>query len=338
MANFNVSDGPDIVGTAAGDYFDMTASTGPGIGMDTVSCGDGDDRVFVDLSIGFAKNGYSIDGGTGIDTLEVYATNPAHYVGVDLESGLNWLSFGTMFTISGVENVLGSPVSEVFLGTSAANMLRGGGSGDNLDGRGGADTFDYRDSTAGVTVDLAASTASGGFAEGDTIAGFERIWGSGHADELSGDDGRNGIRAGDGGDALAGAGGADILHGMAGADTLDGGSGGDRLSGGRGADVFVYGDTADSRVWKHRDTITDFVSGVDRIDLSAIDTDAAAAGDQGFRFLGDRGGFASLSTALRYAATDDGATLLADLDGDRKIDFAIDLAGVTSLTADDFIL
>ena len=45
-----------------------------------------------------------------------------------------------------------------------------------------------------------------------------------------------------------------------------GGSGGDQLSGGTGKDIFVYTDVGDS-LSAAFDTITDFTSGTDRIDL-----------------------------------------------------------------------
>jgi Ca2+-binding RTX toxin-like protein len=51
---------------------------------------------------------------------------------------------------------------------------------------------------------------------------------------------------------------------MDGADTLTGGHGNDRLAGGLGYDKFVFA-TGDGR-----DTITDFTSGFDTIDLSDV--------------------------------------------------------------------
>ncbi|MFT3973841.1 MAG: hypothetical protein QM699_10450 [Amaricoccus sp.] len=123
---------------------------------------------------------------------------------------------------------------------------------------------------------------------------------------------------------------------MDGADTLAGGAGGDKMFGGADDDTFVYADATDSRVWTQRDTIADFQSG-DTIDLSAIDTDAGTTEDQAFHFLGDRGAFDGLAGALRYDVTAHGVTVLADVDGDRTIDFAIDVTGVNSLGAGDFV-
>ena len=61
---------------------------------------------------------------------------------------------------------------------------------------------------------------------------------------------------------------ANVLTGNAGNDTLMGREGKDFLSGGAGADRFVFTDLS-------KDTILDFDSGVDKIDLSAFNIDAS---------------------------------------------------------------
>ena len=77
------------------------------------------------------------------------------------------------------------------------------------------------------------------------------------------------VFGGDGPDSLFGSGGADILNGEAGADVIHGGAGADQLSGGADADIFVYDRIGDSTAAAF-DTIAGFVSGIDRIDLSAL--------------------------------------------------------------------
>jgi hypothetical protein len=78
-----------------------------------------------------------------------------------------------------------------------------------------------------------------------------------------------------------------------------------------------------------------FVSGQDVIDLSGIDTDAGAGGDQTFAWAG-AGNVAAAFTGrkgeLRFA---DGI-LQGDLDGDGRADFEIGIAG--ALAAGDVIL
>ncbi|WP_295524638.1 FG-GAP-like repeat-containing protein [Novosphingobium sp. Chol11] len=70
---------------------------------------------------------------------------------------------------------------------------------------------------------------------------------------------------GNGDDTVNGSGGDDTLVGGAGSDTLNGGAGFDRLIGGSGSDVFAY-----TVRQFDADVITDFVQGVDRINLVAL--------------------------------------------------------------------
>ncbi len=69
----------------------------------------------------------------------------------------------------------------------------------------------------------------------------------------------------------------DILVGEAGADTLTGGAGADTLTGGTGADVFRYLATSDSTA-AASDTIMDFQSGTDRINLTALNATSISVG------------------------------------------------------------
>lgn len=65
--------------------------------------------------------------------------------------------------------------------------------------------------------------------------------------------------------AITGGAGRDTLTGTAGDDVITGAEGADTLTGGAGADTFVYRSLRDGV-----DTVTDFVPGTDRIDLSAL--------------------------------------------------------------------
>ena len=112
-------------------------------------------------------------------------------------------------------------------GSSGDDTLQGGTGGDSLDGGLGTDTASYLNSSAGVTVDLAAGTGSGGDAQGDTLVGIENLTGSGYDDSLTGDSNANTLDGGAGNDTLDGGAGDDTLLGGAGADSLDGGAGTD---------------------------------------------------------------------------------------------------------------
>jgi len=143
-------------------------------------------------------------------------------------------------------------------------------------------------------------------------------------------------------DVLMGFAGADDLRGGGGDDLLVGGAGQDRLSGGTGRDVFVFNAVADSaNAALRRDLITDFKHNIDTIDLSSIDANAALAGDQAFQFLGT-GAFSRHAgeIVVRHTTTPTGeiTRVLADLNGDGRAEFTLDLTGNITLTAGDFLL
>ncbi len=107
-------------------------------------------------------------------------------------------------------------------------------------------------------------------------------------DRLAGGSGNDVLRGGIGNDRLVGGDGADVLEGGTGNDILIGGLGRDVLTGGFGSDVFRFLSTDDlpaphSPIGPEK--ITDFSQAQgDRIDLSAIDADVTAPGNQPFLF------------------------------------------------------
>ena len=121
-----------------------------------------------------------------------------------------------------------------------------------LDGGPGSDTASYSSALAGVTVSLAESGPQETFGAGvDWLQNIENLAGSSFNDTLTGDANPNTITGG------------------AGNDTLSGNGGGDTLTGGAGNDTFKYATVADSQAGAF-DTITDFLPGDDKIDLSAL--------------------------------------------------------------------
>jgi Ca2+-binding RTX toxin-like protein len=98
-------------------------------------------------------------------------------------------------------------------------------------------------------------------------AGDDDIDGGAGNDYLFGDSGADTIDGGEGADVILGGSGADTLTGGAGADLIRGGSGADTIEGGEGADTFVFGPGHGS------DTITDFDTDEDTINLSAFGAD-----------------------------------------------------------------
>ena len=122
--------------------------------------------------------------------------------------------------------------------------------------------------------------------------GDDLLIGAEGGDFLYGGDGNDEVRGGGGGDVVAGeagrdrllgGGGDDWLEGYAGNDRLDGGNGDDNLKGGDGRDVMTGGGGEDLFFFLFatesgasaaaRDTITDFVSGIDQVDVSNFASD-----------------------------------------------------------------
>ena len=156
-------------------------------------------------------------------------------------------------------------------------------------------------------------------------------------DVLSGTSGNDDLSGGEGADSLSGKGGNDVLDGGTGNDTLTGGAGTDLLTGGDGADTFVY-----ATIWEstsgtlYHDSIMDFTSGSDLINLSAIDANPVLAGNQAFAFIGSDP-FGGSAGELRYDSTT--GLVLADVNGDGITDLEIFLSGApATVVAADFIL
>jgi serralysin len=135
---------------------------------------------------------------------------------------------------AGDDTVTGGGGPDVLHGEAGGDTITGGTDGDELWGGSGADVMDgaggndwarYDDSSAGVTVDLAAGTGSGGDAQGDRLANIEFLWGSAFADTLTGDAGVNIIRGGAGDDVIRAGGANDIMEGHGGADIFIFGAG-----------------------------------------------------------------------------------------------------------------
>ncbi len=160
----------------------------------------------------------------------------------------------------------GNGLNNVISGTSAANRLDGGGGADKMAGGGGNDTYvvddagDYVKERSGGgtdTVEASANYHITDHVENLILTGAvaTRAVGNSLDNAITG----NGI-----GNVLDGRGGADVIDGGGGDDSLYGREGNDTLTGGSGADKFVF----DSALGAGNvDSITDFATGVDRIQL-----------------------------------------------------------------------
>lgn len=215
------------------DFGIMAANTSETLtgtaGSDTLDGGDGNDTL-----IGGAGADRLI-GGSGIDTADY--SNAGAAVFVDLTAGAGYTGDAAGDSLSGIENLTGSIYNDLLYGGPNGSVILGGDGNDRLLGRAGADTLDggngvdevnYYYSNAGVNVNLATLTASGGHATGDVLISVENLVGSATmADVLIGQSLNNLIYAYGGDDSVVGGDGNDTLNGGAGADTLDGGNGSD---------------------------------------------------------------------------------------------------------------
>lgn len=124
------------------------------------------------------------------------------------------------------------------------------------------------------------------------------------------------------------------LNGLGGNDTITGNSGKDYLTGGTGADIFKYLRTTDSRPGSNaRDLITDYSSAQrDRIDLRQIDASSRASGNQSFRWRSAQR-FSGFAGELRYSS----GVIQADINGDKRVDFEIQLSAAPRLSSTSFI-
>ncbi|MES2844203.1 MAG: M10 family metallopeptidase C-terminal domain-containing protein [Pseudomonadota bacterium] len=334
-----------------------------GLGHDKLNGGDGDDTLSLD-----AGNNI-LDGGAGLDWVRVFGSGAAT---IDLAvSTAQDTGYGSA-RLQNIENAWGGSGADTLSGTEGANTLygesghdvlqgrggndrlKGGGGDDALDGglgndqlvgEEGNDTFimDAGDDTmdggegidwlrvtgsAAATIDLAKTTAQATGYGSDIILGIDNVVGGWGADKLYGDGGAN---------ILLGNAGNDLLQGRAGADTLVGGVGQDKLYGGAGdsdCDVFVFVSKDESAVGTKRDTIYDFVSGIDDIDLSGIDANSRTSGDDVFEFSGTT----TQAHSVWYTAGRGEVIVRGDVNGDGRVDFEIRVVGVSALTAGDFWL
>ncbi len=207
----------------------------------------------------------NIDGGVGVDTLDLSAVVTAgQEVSVDLQID-SWTGSGATRTLNNIEIVRGTQLGDTFRGNVNSEFFGNGGndtiifgSGDgtpDYHGDSGTDTADFSlFPSINFYVDLDAggyifhATAPGAFS-GD-LTGFENYEGGGGIDILIGNasnnifDGNNGndeAFGGLGSDTLRGDEGSDNLRGEAGADVLSGGDGNDIVNGGDGEDLMFGG-------------------------------------------------------------------------------------------------
>ncbi|WOH68172.1 M10 family metallopeptidase C-terminal domain-containing protein [Bradyrhizobium sp. BWA-3-5] len=215
----------------------------------------------------------------------------------------------------------------------------------------GVDTYDLSNYTTAVTINLNPGASSitsstqlaylgnGHYAAGNIYNAYlfngdvrsyieNAIGGSGN-DTIIG----NAIA-----NTLNGGGGSDTLNGGDGNDRLIGGPGIDNLTGGSGADTFVFASGETSAASGQHDRITDFVSGLDHIDLRGIDAISGTGAYDLFNFIG-ASAFNGSAGQLNYFYNSalGVTTLQGDTNGDGIADFAIDITGNLTISRSDLI-
>jgi Ca2+-binding RTX toxin-like protein len=130
-------------------------------------------------------------------------------------------------------------------------------------------------------------------------------------------------------DTLKGGGRNDLIHGFHGADTL---------AGNGGSDTFRFDSIADSNS-ANMDHVLDFTPGTDKIDVSRIDANMLAAGNEAFSWIGSSA-FSGAAGQLRAFEQNGAWFVEGDVDGDGAADLVIQLTlqGQTTLGAGDFFL
>uniref|UniRef100_UPI002FC5C58E M10 family metallopeptidase C-terminal domain-containing protein n=1 Tax=Devosia sp. TaxID=1871048 RepID=UPI002FC5C58E len=263
----------------------------------------------------------------------------------------------TYYGLAGNDTISGGGGNDVIYGGEGNDTAGGGGGNDTFmatlndgndryTGNAGVDVYDLSLTTAAATVNLTAGTASSSQTGSDTLNTIENIIGSAGNDVITGSSGANMLNGGDGDDVLLGVGGVDTLIGGAGNDRITGGAGRDVMTGGPGDDTFYFNLVSETgKTATSRDIITDLTPGADVMDFSAIDANTLMPGDNAFTFLATQGAaFTGVRGELRWLQEDPAGTasdktiVLGDMNGDRVVDFQVELTGLITLTSDDFIL
>lgn len=213
-----------VEGTDLGDVFRFDFATNS---TDVRALG-GDDLVSFDF---FAPLGDAVlDGGTGVDTLDLSGVIESSIsLGASI-AGPSYLNFEIVRTSFGDDAIIGTEAAETF--------VEGGGS-DSYDGGDGRDEVIYS-GVSDLVVDLGAGTATHTGGE-DTLTSIEVVTGSSNIDRMTGSNVRDTFFGLAGADRLEGGAGNDVLYGGAGNDILAGGDQNDILQGGAGSDILNGG-------------------------------------------------------------------------------------------------
>jgi Ca2+-binding RTX toxin-like protein len=349
----NLTSGKASGGTAEGDTFVSIENVSGSAYDDTIS---GDNKVNQlhggdgsDVLAGRA-GGDRLDGGAGLDYAN-YA-HSAEAVSVNLFNGSVSGGDAAGDTFVSIEGLLGSDFDDHLYGNDERNIIVGNGGDDTLKGYGGDDwlqgdagadlmlggagddCYDVQDPTDQVHewgdsgMDWVFSSVS--YALPDNVE-LLHLRDEGGAINATG----NGLN-----NSIAGNDHANVINGLGGTDSLQGNG---------GADTFTWSSVGHTGVteWKS-DKVLDFsFAEGDRLDLSDIDADVYAPGDQAFTFIGTAAFTLNAATPentdvvpgeIRYYHADGNTYIEMQTGQSADVEGVIMLSGIVTPQASWFIL
>jgi len=295
-------------GTASADVLLGTGGHDSIIGLagDDVLVGDGgDDAISAGDGADFVEGGAGrdvINGGDGDDHIFAGGGNDAVFGDAGADRIFGEGGDDVITAGAGDDTVFGGAGHDLFIAQA------GDGNdtyhGDDLGGGGGGDTLDLSAISANLTVDLGNGLLGRGSAV-SSQSGNDTLWSIEHVATGSGDD---------------------VITASRAVNVIEGGA---------GEDIFRFPDieSADG------DTILDFEAG-DRLDLTGIDADAGAAGNQSFTLVSGPAFTASAQLMVSYETRDgtDYTIVKGNVGGTADEDFRIELKGSHNLTGTNFTL
>jgi Ca2+-binding RTX toxin-like protein len=255
-------------------------------------------------AISAGEGGDFVSGGAGRDVIFAGAGDDQVLAGADNDIVYGDAGADRIFGDQGNDMITAGAGDDAVFGGAGDDLIVaevGDGNdvyfGDEGGGGNGIDTLDVSAATANVTVNLGSGALSNGTAS-SSQTGNDTIWGI------------ENVNTGSGNDTITASNAVNVMNGGAGNDT------------------FKFTSTAAA----NGDTIVTFEPG-DRIDLTAIDANIGAAGDQSFTLVnGAPAAAGQLGVTFESRAEGDVTVVQGNIDGNADADFTIEIAGHHNLS------